>query len=164
MKEVLIIFLVFIIVSGCVTAQSKEASEKSKTVLLDFRNSLLYEKGYNEIEVEIPKGLKKKRVNDYHGYREYRFTHRDGSVFYVSTNIYDGSRLNYGNLMSIGIDTYSNSRRLELVDTIKNTGAQANGRYWLEYILGDVVVGYYNASTERKPEFDKALATIRRKE
>lgn len=142
-------------------AQGKEHL-KTKKVVLDFENCLLEDKGYRQIVISVPTGLKKRKLKDYHGYCEYHLKYKDGSVIFVSTNIYSGASVNIENRMLIGIDTYAKSRSIELVDTIKNTGQQKDGRYWLEYILGDVVVGYVNASIARRESYDKAISTLRR--
>ena len=81
------------------------------------------------------------------GFCEYRLSYDDGSVFYVGSNVYTGSTLNYRNRLANGIKTYSSNRTKS--DTIRNSG-EYNGRYWLEWINGSYVMGYVNASDTSK--------------
>ncbi|WP_436516590.1 hypothetical protein [Ekhidna sp. To15] len=77
-----------------------------------------------------------------HGFCEYRFSYKDGSIFYISTNTYSGSKLNYPNRLRDNIATYSVNRTEN--DTIKNSGIYER-QHWLESINGSYVVGYVNA-------------------
>ncbi|WP_167342233.1 hypothetical protein [Nonlabens sp. SY33080] len=61
------------------------------------------------------------------------------------------------------MNTYAISRSITLVDTIKNSGKDRNNLYWLEYVLGDVVIGYVNVPEEQKEQFEKAIASLDRK-
>ncbi len=144
-------------------AQCSNSSEKSKIIVLDFTNCLLNEKKYDKIILNIPKRFIKKRVIDYHGFCEYSFKYDDGSIIYVCTDIYNGSYLNYNNRMSLDINTYAKLRSIEPIDTIKNYGMQQNGKYWLEYILGDIVIGYLNVPSEFKELFDNVIPSLKRK-
>lgn len=96
MKRVktLVIFIAVIAISGCSGYKDLKTTIKN---ILDFRNCELAEKSYNYVEIELPKGFKKKQTN-IEGFCEYRFSYKDKSVIYITTNIYKGSRLNYGNL------------------------------------------------------------------
>jgi len=102
----------------------------------------------------------KKIINE--GFCEYQLKYKDSLIFYVSSDIYSGSRINFKNTYAIGIDTYAKSRSLEPVDTIKNEGQQENGKYWLEYILGDVVVGYVNMPLSHEIKFKHMINTLKR--
>lgn len=157
--KTLVIFIAIIAINGC---SGYKDLKITTTNILDFRNCELAEKNYNYIEVELPKGFKKKQTN-IEGFCEYRFSYKDKSVIYITTNIYKGSRLNYGNLYKIGIDGY-NHRKTYMSDTIKNNGKNSQNLYWLEHILGDIVVGYVDIPENRKEEFDKIILSIKRKE
>ena len=153
-----IVLLLLLIAASC--SSSKSLLFNSKT--LNFENCLSKEKNYKYIELNLPKGFIKKKVEN-HGFCEYRFEYQNKSTIYVSTDIYSGSRLNSDNLNSIGVNTYAISRSIILVDTIKNSGKDRNNLYWLEYVLGDVVIGYVNVPEEQKEQFEKAIASLDRK-
>lgn len=160
MKVFLELLLLFF-ATGCSSAQINIDQIKTKVVTLDFQQCLLKVKEYSQISLEAVKGFKKKKVIK-HGFCEFQLWYKDSSVFYVSTDIYSGSRLNYENLFNIGVDTYAKSRSLNPVETILNSGDQANGNYWLEHVMGDVVVGYVNASSEKKKVYDRLIKTLKR--
>lgn len=141
------------IISCGVHDNSKNISKK-----LDFRNCLSDEKRYEQITIYIPKGFKKEK-KEKHGFCEYRFNYTDKSVIYVSSDIYSGSSLNYGNLLNIGVNTYAKSRSLTLTDIIKSSGKNKD-LYWLEYVLGDIVIGYVNVPKNRKVEFDNVISSF----
>jgi hypothetical protein len=157
MKSTYILILLLLCIS-CSSSKSLQFSSK----LLNFENCLLNEKKYEYIEIEIPKGSKKTKEEN-HGFCEYRFEYQNKSTIYISTDIYSGSRLNYENLYSIGIDTYAISRSETLMDTIKNSGTNKNKLYWLEFVLGDVVVGFVDVPEEQKEEFEKAILSLNKK-
>lgn len=157
--KTLVIFIAIIVINGCSGYKDLKTTTAN---ILDFRDCELAEKNYNYIEVELPKGFKKKQAN-IEGFCEYRFSYKDKSAIYITTNIYKGSRLNYGNLYKIGIDGY-NHRKTYMSDTIKNNGKNSQNLYWLEHILGDIVVGYVDIPENRKEEFDKIILSIKRKE
>lgn len=159
MKNIIIFVLIFIFTAGCVP------SKKITSVTLDFTKWIPEEYGYKYryIRIDALKGHKLKKVEyKYDGWFEYQFLYKDESVFFVSTNILEGSRLNSENLWDIGIKTLAISRSLEPVDTIKKEGVQKDGRYWSTYILGDVAVGYTNATKEKKEYFQQMLNSIQR--
>lgn len=153
---IFIFFLIFIMAS-C----STNRRQNNRKLFLDFEACELTEKQYKIIEIEVPSNYKlESSVAD--GFCEYRINYSDKSILYISTDIYRGSRLNYQNLYDKGIDGYSN-RKTIMNDTIKNSGKNKDDLYWLEYIYGDVVIGYTNATEIRKVEFDKVLMTLKRK-
>ena len=155
MRKIHVITL-FIIAFYLSCSSSKYIGVSSKK--LGFENCLEKEKRYSFVLIDVPKGAKKQKLEK-HGFCEYRFNYNDKSTIYVSTDIYSGSRLNYDNLYQIGVDTYAKSRSETLTDTIKNSGTDKD-LHWLEYVFGDVVVGYVNVSKERKIEFDRAIASL----
>jgi hypothetical protein len=133
---------------------------KKNYAILDFKDCDDKEKGYNFIKINITKELKKSKIiND--AFCEYRFTSKDKSIIYISSDVYRGSRLNYKNLYEIGIDGYY-PRKTSISDTIKNEGRDAQNLYWLEYVLGDVVVGYNNVSETNKQKYDTIISSIKR--
>lgn len=153
-----ILFIVFLLVS---CSSTKNYPMKHNFRKLDFKDCLLEQKGYSALEVNIPRGYSLKKYN-YHGFCEYRFKYRDSLFFYLSTEIYSGSNVNSVNRENIGIDTYAINRSMEPVDTIKNSGMQPNGNYWLEHILGGFVVGYSNVPSDRLQEFEHAVSSIKK--
>lgn len=98
-------------------------------------------------------------IND--AFCEYRFINKDKSIIYVSSDIYRGSRLNYKNLHDVGMDGYYPKRTM-FSDTIKNQGKDAQNLYWLEHVLGDVVIGYRGVSKENKPKYDTIISSLKR--
>jgi hypothetical protein len=124
---------------------------------LDF--SQCFVKGKNcSIQINI-KGKYKLLYNLDAGLCEYQFSYKNSSALYISTDVYSGSSLNSRNRQSLGIDIY---RKSNIFDTIRNDGLQKNGRCWLEYILGDYVVGYVNVPVEQKEEFNQMVNSIQK--
>lgn len=113
--------------------------------------------------IDVPKGGKLLKgdaliTGDYH--TEYRLTYPDSSIIYITNNEWRGSSLNFVNLSEVGITGYTKEH---LLDTLDNSGKQRDGKYWREHVVGQVVVGYINVPPDKKSEYDKALATLRRK-
>lgn len=158
MKRIIIVLSVFLIISCSSVSINNRGS---KEINLDYTNCLVESKTYTNLRILIPDHFKSSSLNS-HGYCENRFLYSDSSILYLSTNIYSGSDINWTNLESIGIDTYAKGRSLEPIDTIINQGVSRNGKFWKEYILGDYVVGYSNASFVKKKEFDDSILTIRK--
>ena len=71
-----------------------------------------------------------------------------------------GSRLNFENRHKIQHTAYV---KASLRDTISISGIQDNGNYWKEYIVGDIMVGYVNASFLGKKDFERAILSIKKK-
>lgn len=159
MLRVLNIFCVTFLLISCSSTLSH--SGKLKVKKMDFENCLPDKKGFNSLEINIPRGYSLKKYN-YHGFCEYRFKYRDSLFFYLSTEIYSGSNVNSTNRKNLGIDTYAINRSLEPIDTIKNSGKQPNGSYWLEHILGGYVVGYSNVPPDRLKEFERAVLSVKK--
>lgn len=156
MKYLIYCFLIFGVLNCFLL---KNENHRTKFIKVDFSDCLIEDKKYRILSTKIPRSFKREYFN-HHGFCEFRFTYPDSSVFYLSSDIYRGSRANFANVKTKNIDTYMVNRRLEPIDTIKNYGIQSDGKYWLEYILGDYVVGYSNASPKRKPEFDSAIESV----
>lgn len=127
---------------------------------LSLENCLPEEKGFKSIVIELPKGYKSQKYN-HHGFCEHRFEYRDSSFFYFSTEIYSGSPVNSMNRANIGISTYAVNRSLEPIDTIKNSGRQLDGNYWLEYVMGSYVIGYANVDSIYLSDFKNAVLSVR---
>ena len=146
------------IVSACTKLQQRQSlREPSLTaVTLDFQNCG-EELDYSSIKIEIPEGYELKKVDNDYGFCEYRLNYKEDVTFYVSSNIYSGSKLNYENRLNIGVETYS-VNRIEN-DTIVYGGKQGNSRLWKEFIVGSYVVGYVNAI---EPEvFEQSIQSLR---
>lgn len=151
----LMIFIVLVYVScsssSKVTSRIKTYLFQMTTVSSDFENE-------QKIEIQLPKG-KKTKIYPHNGkvYIEYQISYPDKSIFYVTNDIWNGSRLNVKNLVQIGINGHTKER---LLDTISYSGGETN--FWKEQFIGDIVVGYNNASNSRKSEFEKAIKSIKK--
>lgn len=153
-------FLILIIVLVNLKCSTRKEAYTKDHIILDFKDCDSREKQYHFIQIDITKDFKKdKMIND--GFCEYRFTNKDKSIIYISSDIYRGSRLNYKNLYDIGIDGYY-PRKTVLSDTLKNQGKDSQNLYWLEYVLGDVVIGYTKVSEESKPKYDRIISSLKR--
>ena len=115
---------------------------------------------YKKFYIDVPKNGKLKKEKDYTGdfHTEYRIIYPDSSVVYITNDTWNGSRLNYENLMQIGVDSYSKEH---LYDTLKYEGVQNDGLYWKDYVLGEIVVGYVNCPKRKKNEYDNVINTLR---
>jgi hypothetical protein len=159
MRKINQAFILIIILFNFKCTTQKSVYKKNY-VILDFKDCDDKEKEYNFIKIDIPKELKKSKVtND--AFCEYRFTCRDESVVYITSDVYRGSRLNFKNLYDIGVDGYY-PRKTTLSDTIKNEGKDTQNLYWSEYILGDVVVGYSKVPEINKEKYDTIISSIKR--
>jgi len=117
-----------------------------------------------KLAIEVPKGGELRKgtydfTGDYHV--EYRIVYPDSSILYIGNSNLTGSRLNMVNRVSSGINALYKEHPL---DSLYFDGKQSNDRVWKENILGDFIVGYVNVPPDKKSEYDKALATIRKKE
>lgn len=140
----------------CIFCSSKDLVTKSYQKL-NFKNCYVIDERYKKIKINAPIYREKNLdIND-HGFCEYRLCYGDSVILYVSTQIDVGSSLNFKNRVEDGIESYSFSKYM---DTIKVEGKQDVNRYWLEHILGDVVVGYVNVPESRKKEFDQAVKSV----
>ncbi|MCB9351686.1 MAG: hypothetical protein H6573_29945 [Lewinellaceae bacterium] len=104
-----------------------------------------------------PKKERKKKVYPQNGniYIEYRVSYPDNSVFYLSNDIWNGSRLNVENLIAIGINGHTKETPM---DTVLYSGGE--GKFWKEQFIGDIVIGYVNASPSMKDEFENAITSL----
>ncbi len=161
MKNAIILFAI----SLSFSCSMKVANEALKHDQKRFKFSLkTIDSDYKEdkvFAVLLPKAGKKKKYYPHFGeiYTEYRIYYGDSSVFYISNDIWKGSRLNSENLYKAGIRGHTKKR---LFDTVSYYGLQGNGRYWEEAMLGEVVLGYSNVPISRKEEFDKAVSSVRK--
>ena len=159
MKNIFV-FFALVLFASCMSGK-----KITRHVTLDFSKCVIEEYGHNYkyVKVNVLKGYKLEKVK-FMGWEwcEYRFIFKDGSVFAVSTNFINGTRLNSRNLFDIGINTLAVQRSLDPVDIIRHEGLQKDGRYWLEYILGDIAVGYSNTTVEKKEYFDQMIISIQR--
>lgn len=150
-KNLPVIIVITLLVS-CNTIHQKKTEKSVGVMTLDFSQCFIGDKNCN-IQINIKRKYKLLYNLDF-GLCEYRFNYKDSSALYISTDVYCGSSLNSTNRQSIGIDIY---RKNNVLDTIRHEGLQKNGRYWLEYILGDYVVGYVNVPVEQKDEFNQMI-------
>ncbi|MEJ0055868.1 MAG: hypothetical protein WDN75_09590 [Bacteroidota bacterium] len=110
--------------------------------------------------LSVPKGGKLLTVTGSHE-KEIEVSYPDSSFIYITNEANGGSHLNYKNVSSLGKDVYTNKL---LKDTLLLQGSQSDGRFWKESKIGQIVVGYVNASPDKKEEYDKALASLIRKD
>ncbi len=144
-----------ICVCGCVAQNSlTDRFEDNQLIALDFRNCAP-DNGIQKLELVVPPGYDLKKVEE-HGFCEYRFIYQDQSILYVTSNTFDGSKLNYENRLDSDIRTYSTMRSEN--DTIQNSGA-INGLSWLEWINGSYVIGYTNNTDSLR--FAKAIKSVK---
>lgn len=134
--------------------QKTSMNENQSLVQLDFRNCA-ERNAFDYINLNLADGYQTTKVQN-QGFCEYQFIYKDESILYVSTNTFSGSRLNYKNRLNASIKTYSQNRSEN--DTIRNSGVEEDGEYWLEWINGSYVVGYVNASDSTV--FDKVIESI----
>lgn len=167
MKNILV-FLALILFASCVSS-----NKITRRVTLDFSKCVIpisdeeYGHSYKYVKISALKGYKLEKITPlgckWCEWCEYRFIYKDGSVFAVSTYFINGTRLNRDNLNDIGINTLAVHRSLEPVDTIKYEGRQKNGNYWLQYVLGDIAIGYANATIEKKEYFDQMIISLQKR-
>lgn len=150
------LLLLLVSMNSCVMQNTMHSStENQGYVRLSFQNCAS-EPGFAFIELSPPPGYKLNKSED-HGFCEYQFIYKDQAIFYVSDNIYFGSKLNHENRFNAGIETYSKNRSEN--DSIKSCGIEPDANFWLEAINGNHVVGYVNSSDSLK--FIEALKSVR---
>lgn len=148
--------LILIICFGCGNWSSKISDSKKAynfiltTIVSDFEQEKTF-------IAPLPKKGKKKKVYPQNGkiYIEYRVSYPDNSVFYISNDIWNGSRLNVENLIAIGINGHTKETPM---DTVSYSGGE--GKFWKEQFIGDIVIGYVNASPSMKDEFENAITSL----
>ncbi|MFN9500756.1 MAG: hypothetical protein ACK57K_05505 [Chryseotalea sp.] len=138
-------------------------SENYQTRLIRYRG--IFPEDNNELTrtffMDVPKKGKLLKgdeliTGDYH--TEYRISYPDSSIIYITNDEWSGSILNVNNLGKIGINAY---HKKHLLDTLDHRGKQSNGKFWRDYVIGKLVVGYINVPINRLSEFDKSLESIR---
>ena len=145
---------------GCGNWSNKVATDKSTYTFLMTTITSDFEE-IKTIEVPLPKRGKKKKIYPQNGeiYVEYQISYPDNSTFYITNDIWNGSRLNVDNLIEIGINGHTKE---SLLDTVSYQGGE--NQFWKEQFLGEIVVGYVNASPSKKEAFENAIASINKKE
>ncbi|HEY8937226.1 MAG TPA: hypothetical protein VIM65_18495 [Cyclobacteriaceae bacterium] len=108
--------------------------------------------------LDVPKGGKLLTITGSHE-RELEVSYADSSFIYITNDANGGSHLNYKNISAIGKDVYTNKL---LKDTLLLQGSQSNGRLWKESKMNHIVVGYVNVLPDKKVEYDKALASLKK--
>lgn len=156
-QRILSVIIIIILLGSCNTRYPRNPEKGIGVKTLDFSQCFVEDKNCN-IQINIKEEYELSCNLD-PGLCEYRFNYKNSSALYISTDIYCGSSLNSTNRQSIGIDIY---RKNNVLDTIRHEGMQKNGKYWLEYILGDYVVGYVNVPIEQKNEFDQMINSIQK--
>ena len=135
---------------GKISDTEKDYSFLLTTIVSDFEQEKTF-------VAPLPKRGKKEKVYPQNGkiYVEYRVSYPDNSIFYLSNDIWNGSRLNVENLIEIGINGHTKETPM---DTVMYSGGE--GRFWKEQFIGDIVVGYVDASPLMKIEFEKAITSL----
>ncbi|NJY61897.1 hypothetical protein HC174_03890 [Salinimicrobium sp. CDJ15-81-2] len=156
-KIVIAMISLAVFVLGCGTS----ADLKKVYYTSDFLSST--KKGFetHSYVISVPRKYKLIKEDFNPEYKEIIYEYKDSIKFYITDDTFGGSSLNGDNKLRSGITSIS---RTDLNDTTKMGGVQQDGRYWKEYILGDVVVGYLNVPENRKEEFDLTLQSINRKD
>ena len=88
---------------------------------------------------------------------EYRFSYPDSSIFYITTDVWSGSRINFQNRDRAGYDIY---RRDKPSDTLVVSGQMQSKKFWKEQIMGNYAYGYSNADKDKKKLFDQSGKSI----
>jgi len=141
-------FLVSMLVYSC--------NSSVRNLQLNFEECIVTSDEYSFLKIILPKGYKRSLYSS-EGRCEYRFHYKDGSIAYITNDIWSGSILNHENRLSINHSSYSKEKYL---DTIRLGGVQPNGLYWNENIVGDYMVGYLETTSEYKDLFEKAFDNI----
>ena len=154
MKNMILALVVFGVGCGGWSDKVSVKYKKYDFVLATITSDFDKERAF---QVPLPKGGNKKEHYPQHGrvYVEYRVSYPDNSVFYLSNDIWNGSRLNVENLIGIGINGHTKEAPL---DTVSYSGGEK--LFWKEQFIGDIVVGYVNASSARKDEFEAAIRNM----
>jgi hypothetical protein len=110
--------------------------------------------------MEVPLGYKLSKTTDDHGYIENRLLYPDSSIIYITNDDKSGGAVN-----AIKVKEYGQGIYLKILssDTLDISGNEA-GKYWREQKVNKVVVGYINVLPDKKEQYDKALATLRKKD
>ncbi len=127
-----------------------------KSLTLDFQDCG-QDLNYNFIELKLQKGFTLARTKDEYGFCEYQMKFSNGAVFYLTSNIYNGSSLNYDNRLRIGVETYSKNRSIG--DTLSIGGKQLDNKLWKESIIRSFTVGYLDVDDSES--FEKTIQSIK---
>ena len=142
----------------CCCSLQKSTNSLDDFVILDF-TKCTQEARIKHLRINPPSGYHLSEMNE-HGFCEYRFKYKDGTILYVTTDIYSGSKLNYQNRLKSNIQTYSVNRSEN--DTIRINGLGQGNTHWLEWICGSFAVGY--VEVKDSAIFNKAIKSIELKD
>ena len=154
-SKAIFVFFFFVTPFSC-TVNKTSSHALNKFEKLDFSKCSIASEAFTSIMIEMPKGYSKKLIEN-EGICEYRFSYNDGSIAYVSNDVWFGSSLNFENRQLIGHESYNKN---QLLDTILLQGLQSNKLNWSEHIIGDLMIGYVNASENKKSLFEDSFNTI----
>jgi len=93
-------------------------------------------------------------------YKEYHFIYPDGSIFYFTDDNESGGAINKEKIKKYGINILV---KIAVNDTIDISGSNHDKKYWREKKETNIVIGYVNASKERKKSFDNTISTTKKK-
>ncbi|MBK8705371.1 MAG: hypothetical protein IPN33_18570 [Saprospiraceae bacterium] len=146
-------------ISACVLSCAINQSQRSDKIMkLNFSKCIISSEAFKYIIVKIPRGYSKNYIEN-EGICEYRFAYKDGSIVYISSDVWYGSSLNVENRHAMGHESYN---KKALLDTIILSGIQTNTKYWSEQIIGDILLGYVNASEDKRTLFEYAFSSIKK--
>lgn len=86
-------------------------------------------------------------------YREYRIQYPDGSTFYITNDLLNGSDLNFDYVSKNGVSYHKD----KLVEYKVYKGKTNVNKYWKDEFIGSLVIGYTNSSIGMKKRFDKSI-------
>lgn len=148
-----VLFLITVLSCG----SHKNLGKDYEVVKLNFADCTVISEGYQFLTLNMPAPFVLEKSTR-EGLCEFVFRYpQQSGIAYVSSDVWYGSALNFDNRMKIGHDAYTKESTM---DTILLGGIQDNGRYWVERIIGDYMVGYVNTDSVLKEKFEVAFASI----
>jgi hypothetical protein len=160
-----LMFILIVMCSSC-SAQNDLVTVKYPT------------KGNPTFYLDVPKGYAFKWIRGGHGEDEHQYFYNDSSFIYITE--FSGGGPNYNNIANLP-DSIKNLRLQNeeiareankltdknavkiLPDTFELTGVDSESYFWKDVKLGKFSAGYVNVPPDKKEQYDKALATLRRK-
>jgi hypothetical protein len=148
------LIIVFVSCISCSCRSYEFKTTKIKTVELVNSTDRRLAEDVIEYHFEFPKsGFQNKSLKNDHSVTMI-FTYKDSSLIYFNEDQLSVTP-NTSNIELMG-----GVLRKSLYDTAYYSGIQKDGRVWKEHVLGEIIIGYLNVPSQRKEEFDTALASI----
>ncbi len=152
--------VVLIAINTLVVCNSRQSTHRAsgEKITMSFEKCIVASDSYTKIQALVPTASD--RTHDAReGMCYYTFSYKSSAVFYIGNNVWTGSLVNFENRIRIGHVSYNKNT---LLDTVRVGGVLPNGERWTEQLLGDVLVGYANASQSEAVMFDVAIKSIER--